>query len=166
MATRRNRLQQTLQPVAQVGPVAIDARHGGHLPGHTRRPAPPSSSAGDDTRITVNLPARCKRASRRQSRLSVLTLSPADFGINDGAIIDLFIDRWDPLEFSRAVDTVVEAYRREGLGVILARRPRRSRLEATEPANGRAGAVDLAADVRGENRWRARLARSSPKQTR
>ena len=46
----------------------------------------PPSSAGDDTRITVNLPARCKRASRRQSRLSVLTLSPADFGINDGAI--------------------------------------------------------------------------------
>ena len=87
----------------------------------------PPSSAGDGTRITVNSPARCKRASRRQSRLSVLTLSPADFGINDGAIIDLFIDRWDPLEFSRAVDTVVEAYRREGLDVILARRPRRWR---------------------------------------
>ena len=96
-----------------------------------------------------------------------LTRSPADFGINDGAIIDLFTDWWDPLEFSRAVDAVVEAYRREGLDVILARRAGTlAWLEATEPANGRAGAVDLAADVRDENRWRTRLARSSPKQTR
>ena len=47
---------------------------------------------------------------------------------------------------------MVEAYRREGLDVIVARRAETfARLEATEPASGRAGAVDLAADVRGSD---------------
>jgi hypothetical protein len=63
--------------------------------------------------------------------------------------VDLFTDRWDTAAFSRAVDSVVEAYRREGLDVIVARRAETfARLEATDPASGRAGAVDLAADVR------------------
>jgi hypothetical protein len=63
--------------------------------------------------------------------------------------VDLFTDRWDTTEFSRAVDTLVEAYRRDGLDVVVARRAETfARLEATEPASGRAGAVDLAADVR------------------
>jgi hypothetical protein len=66
--------------------------------------------------------------------------------------VDLFTDRWDTAEFSRAVDALVEAYRREGLDVIVARRAETFvRLEATEPASGRAGAVDLAADVRGSD---------------
>ena len=64
--------------------------------------------------------------------------------------IDLFTDQWDKAAFSRAVDALVEAIRREGLDVIVARRAETfARLEATEPASGRAGAVDLAADVRG-----------------
>jgi hypothetical protein len=66
--------------------------------------------------------------------------------------VDLFTDRWDTAEFSRAVDALVEAYRGEGLDVVVARRAETfARLEATEPASGRAGAVDLAADVRGSD---------------
>jgi hypothetical protein len=66
--------------------------------------------------------------------------------------VDLFTDRWDTAEFSRAVDALVEAYRREGLDVVVARQAETfARLEATEPASGRAGAVDLAADVRGSD---------------
>jgi len=45
-----------------------------------------ASSAGVGMRIATSSPARCNRASRRQSRLSVLTLSPGARGINDGAI--------------------------------------------------------------------------------
>jgi hypothetical protein len=62
--------------------------------------------------------------------------------------VDLFTDRWDTAEFSRAVDALAEAYRRAGLDLIVARRAETfARPEATEPASGQAGAVDLAADV-------------------
>jgi hypothetical protein len=37
-------------------------------------------------RTATSSPARCNRASRRQSRRSVLTLSPGALGISDGAI--------------------------------------------------------------------------------
>jgi hypothetical protein len=36
-------------------------------------------------KIATRSPARCSRASRRQSRRSVLTRSPGVFGISDGA---------------------------------------------------------------------------------
>ena len=46
----------------------------------------------------------------------------------------------------------MEASRREGLDVIVARRAEIfAPLEATAPASGQAGAVDLAADVRGSD---------------
>jgi len=44
-----------------------------------------ASSAGLGTRTGVSSPARPSRASRRESRLSVLTLSEPPLGISDGA---------------------------------------------------------------------------------
>jgi hypothetical protein len=44
-----------------------------------------ASSAGVGTRIAVSSPARCNRANRIASRLSVFTRSEDPFGINDGA---------------------------------------------------------------------------------
>jgi hypothetical protein len=45
-----------------------------------------ASSPTVGMRMATSSPARCNRASRRQSRRSVLTLSPGARGISDGAI--------------------------------------------------------------------------------
>jgi len=45
-----------------------------------------ASSSGFGIRTATNSPARCSRASLRQSRASVFTLSPEAFGIIEGAI--------------------------------------------------------------------------------
>ena len=45
-----------------------------------------ASSATVGTRIATSSPARWSRANRRQSRLSVLILSPGALGISAGAI--------------------------------------------------------------------------------
>jgi hypothetical protein len=63
--------------------------------------------------------------------------------------VDLFTDRWDSTEFSRAVDSVVAAYRQAGLDVTVVRRAETfARLQAVDPGSARAGSVDLAADRR------------------
>lgn len=63
--------------------------------------------------------------------------------------VDLFTNRWDPAAFGDAVDAVVEAYRREGLHVVVVQQAETfARLEAADPESGSAGSVDLAADVR------------------
>jgi integrase len=63
--------------------------------------------------------------------------------------VDLFTDRWDSTEFSRAVDSVVDAYRRAGLDVAVVRRAETfARLQAVDPGSARVGSVDLAADRR------------------
>jgi len=77
----RPRRGATRTPASACGPLR------GHRPcrpgrGWRRAPPPPR---GRGPRIGVSSPARCKRASRLASRLSVLTLSPDFFGINDGA---------------------------------------------------------------------------------
>jgi hypothetical protein len=64
--------------------------------------------------------------------------------------VDLFTDRWDSTEFARAVDTVVDTYRRAGLEVTVVRQAETfARLRAVDPDSARAGSVDLAADRRG-----------------
>lgn len=63
--------------------------------------------------------------------------------------IDMFTNRWDATEFSRAVDAVSEAYRKVGLEVSTTRRAETfARLEVTDPRVVRTATVDLAADVR------------------
>jgi hypothetical protein len=63
--------------------------------------------------------------------------------------VDLFTDRWDSTEFSRAVDDVVDAYRRAGLDVTVARQAETfARLQVVDPDSSRAASVDLAADRR------------------
>jgi hypothetical protein len=63
--------------------------------------------------------------------------------------VDLFTDRWDGTEFRRAVDAVVDAYRRAGLDVNVVRRAEMfARLQAVDPGTARASSVDLAADRR------------------
>ena len=63
--------------------------------------------------------------------------------------VDLFTDRWDSTEFSRAVDSVVAAYRQAGLDVTVVRRAETfARLQAVDPGSARAGSVDLAVDRR------------------
>ena len=63
--------------------------------------------------------------------------------------VDLFTDRWDSDGFDRAVETVAEAYRRDGLEVIVVRRAETfARLQVVDPRAARAGTVDLAADCR------------------
>ena len=51
----------------------------------TRTRSRTASSAADGTRTGVSSPARCSRASRLASRLSVFTRSPGRRGISDGA---------------------------------------------------------------------------------
>jgi hypothetical protein len=51
----------------------------------TRARSRTASSAGAGTRTGVSSPARCSRASRIASRLSVLTRSDPPLGISDGA---------------------------------------------------------------------------------
>src|SRR6266545_4395508 len=51
-----------------------------------RRRSRTASSWMVGMRTPTSSPARCNRASRRQSRRSVLTLSPGALGISDGAI--------------------------------------------------------------------------------
>lgn len=64
--------------------------------------------------------------------------------------VDLFTDRWDPDQFSHAVEAVVDAYRRHGLEVGVVRRAETfARLHVRDPSTGRLGEVDLAADYRG-----------------
>ncbi len=66
--------------------------------------------------------------------------------------VDLFTDRWDSTEFARAVDAVVDAYRRAGLDVTVVRQAETfARLQAVDPDSARAGSVDLAADRRGSD---------------
>ena len=101
---------RAFQAVALVSPVAIGARHGGHLLAIPRAPHPPPPPTAPGSLSTPQPDANGPAAGNPAYRLDPLA---PDFGINDGAIIDLFTDRWDPLEFSRAVDAVVEAYRRE-----------------------------------------------------
>ena len=63
--------------------------------------------------------------------------------------IDLFTDRWDREEFTRAVDAVCKAYRTDGLDVAVPRRAEAfARIQVTDPQAGRIATVDLAADFR------------------
>jgi hypothetical protein len=63
--------------------------------------------------------------------------------------VDLFTDRWDSTEFSRAVNTVVDAYRQAGLDVTVVRQAETfARLQVVDPSSAREGSVDLAADRR------------------
>ncbi len=63
--------------------------------------------------------------------------------------VDLFTDRWDPNELSRAIDPVSEAYRGDGFEVTVVRRGETfARLQVGDPREGRLGSVDLATDMR------------------
>lgn len=63
--------------------------------------------------------------------------------------IDMFTNRWDATEFSRAVEVVSEAYRRIGLEVSMTRRAETfARLQVTNPGVARTATVNLAADSR------------------
>jgi hypothetical protein len=63
--------------------------------------------------------------------------------------VDLFTDRWDPGDFTRAVDSVTASYENAGLEVTLIRRAETfARLQVTDPGSGRVASVDLAADSR------------------
>ena len=70
--------QELAQPVPGTGAVAD---HRGAGPAQV----PHRLLASVGTRIATSSPARCSRASRRQSRRSVFTRSPGAFGINAGA---------------------------------------------------------------------------------
>ena len=66
--------------------------------------------------------------------------------------VDLFTDRWDSSEFSLAVDSVIDVYRRAGFEVAVVRRAETfARLQAVDPRSSRTGSVDLAADSRGSD---------------
>lgn len=63
--------------------------------------------------------------------------------------IDLFTNRWDQEEFSRAVKAVCDAYRRDGLEVSVTRQAETfARLQVADPRDAMGATVDLAADVR------------------
>jgi hypothetical protein len=63
--------------------------------------------------------------------------------------VDLFTDRWDTEDFSRAVDAVVEAFKREVLEVSVPQREATfCRLEITDPSIGKVATVDMASDFR------------------
>jgi predicted nucleotidyltransferase component of viral defense system len=63
--------------------------------------------------------------------------------------VDLFTNRWDSTEFSRAVNTVVDVYRQAGLDVAVVRQAETfARLQVVDPSSARASSVDLAADRR------------------
>jgi hypothetical protein len=66
--------------------VAIGRRQGGVVKALARHRSRTASSATVGTRMATSSLARRSRASRRQSRRSVLTLSPGALGINVGAI--------------------------------------------------------------------------------
>lgn len=64
--------------------------------------------------------------------------------------VDLFTDRSEPAEFHRALQTVVDAYRREGLEVTVVQATETfARLRASDPRTGQLGSVDMAGDFRG-----------------
>lgn len=64
--------------------------------------------------------------------------------------VDLFTDRSQPAGLHRALQTVVDAYPREGLEVTVVQATETfARLRASDPRTGQPGSVDMAGDVRG-----------------
>ncbi len=63
--------------------------------------------------------------------------------------VDLFTNRWDPIEFDRALAALLATYRGNGLEVtVIQRGSTFARLQVTDLATGQVGSVDLAADHR------------------
>ena len=76
-----------LRTCYEAGPTGYDlARLLASMSARVRHKSRTASSLGVGIRTATSSPARCRRARRRQSRVSVLTLSPGALGIIDGAI--------------------------------------------------------------------------------
>jgi hypothetical protein len=74
--------------------------------------------------------------------------------------IDLFTDRWDPNEFSRAVEAISEAYRRADLETVVIRQAATfARLQVTDTRTAKVALIDLAADFRDQDPVRLSVGR-------